>query len=428
MLDLRLLREHPEVISEQLARRGVEVDLMGLQAIAIQGRDLEEQRSGLQAEGNRVGREVGQLLRTGGTVEDPRVLALKEEGNRLKQQVAAVEDAENVLDRRLREQLLHLPNLPSPLTPEGRNETDNVEVKCWGEPRRAAQGEALQEHWQIAERLGLIDTERSVRIAQSRFVTLMGDAARLERALINFMLDRHTKRGYREVLPPILVNSASLIGSGQLPKFAEESFRCAEDDLWLTPTAEVPVTSLHRGEVLAAEQLPLRYAAYTPCFRREAGSYGRDTRGLIRLHQFNKVELYWFCRPEDSEAAHEQLTGDAEAILEALELPYRRLELCTGDLGFSAVRTFDLEVWLAGAGTYREISSCSTCGDFQARRASIRFRDGKTTRLLHTLNGSGLAVGRTMAALLEAGQQADGRVRLPQALVPYVGTEWLGPE
>ena len=426
MLDLRLLREHPEVISEQLARRGVEVDLMGLQAIAIQGRDLEEQRSGLQAEGNRVGREVGQLLRTGGSVEDPRVLALKEEGNRLKQQVAAVEDAENVLDRRLREQLLHLPNLPSPLTPEGRNETDNVEVKCWGEPRRAAQGEALQEHWQIAERLGLIDTERSVRIAQSRFVTLMGDAARLERALINFMLDRHTKRGYREVLPPILVNSASLTGSGQLPKFAEESFRCAEDDLWLTPTAEVPLTSLHREEMLEASQLPLRYVAQTPCFRREAGSYGRDTRGLIRLHQFNKVELYWFCHPDASEAAHEELTRDAEAVLEALELPYRRIELCTGDLGFSAARTYDLEVWLAGAGAYREISSCSTCGDFQARRSNIRFKEkGKGTRLLHTLNGSGLAVGRTMAALLEAGQQADGSVRLPAALVPYFGNEAL---
>jgi seryl-tRNA synthetase len=426
VLDLRLLREHPEVISEQLARRGVDVDLMGLQAIAIQGRDLEEQRSGLQAEGNRVGREVGQLLRTGGTVEDPRVLALKEEGNRLKQQVAAVEDAENVLDRRLREQLLHLPNLPSPLTPEGRNETDNVEVKCWGEPRRAAQGEALQEHWQIAERLGLIDTERSVRIAQSRFVTLMGDAARLERALINFMLDRHTKRGYREVLPPILVNSASLTGSGQLPKFAEESFRCAEDDLWLTPTAEVPLTSLHREEMLEASQLPLRYVAQTPCFRREAGSYGRDTRGLIRLHQFNKVELYWFCHPDASEAAHEELTRDAEAVLEALELPYRRIELCTGDLGFSAARTYDLEVWLAGAGAYREISSCSTCGDFQARRSNIRFKEkGKGTRLLHTLNGSGLAVGRTMAALLEAGQQADGSVRLPAALVPYFGNEAL---
>jgi seryl-tRNA synthetase len=223
------------------------------------------------------------------------------------------------------------------------------------------------------------------------------------------------------------VNSASLTGSGQLPKFAEESFRCADDDLWLTPTAEVPVTSLHRGEVIPAEQLPLKYVAYTPCFRREAGSYGRDTRGLIRLHQFNKVELYWFVRPEESAAAHQQITADAEAVLEALELPYRKIELCTGDLGFSASRTYDLEVWLPGAGAYREISSCSVCGDFQARRASIRFKETKGTQLVHTLNGSGLAVGRTMAALLETGQRPDGSVVLPAALVPYFGAEALTP-
>ena len=265
-----------------------------------------------------------------------------------------------------------------------------------------------------------------MRIAQSRFITLMGAGARLERSLISFMLDLHTTKGYREVMPPILVNSASLTGSGQLPKFAEESFRCADDDLWLTPTAEVPLTSLHRDEVIPAEQLPLKYAAYTPCFRREAGSYGRDTRGLIRLHQFNKVELYWFCHPDHSAAAHQQITADAEAVLEALELPYRKIELCTGDMGFSAARTYDLEVWLPGAGSYREISSCSVCNDFQARRSAIRFKDGKNTRLLHTLNGSGLAIGRTMAALLETGQQADGSVRLPAALVPYFGGDTIG--
>jgi seryl-tRNA synthetase len=298
-------------------------------------------------------------------------------------------------------------------------------VKRWGSPRPA--GDDLEEHWQIAERLGLMESERSVRIAQSRFITLIGAGARLERALIAFMLDRHGARGYQEMQPPILVNTASLTGSGQLPKFAEESFRCAEDDLWLTPTAEVPLTSFHRDEVIPADQLPLRYVAHTPCFRREAGSYGRDTRGLIRLHQFNKVELYWFTRAEDSDSAHEQLTRDAEAILEALELPYRRIELCAGDLGFSAARTFDLEVWLPGAGTYREISSCSTCGDFQARRANIRSRLEKGTALVHTLNGSGLAIGRTMAALLENGQQADGSVRLPAALVPYFGAETLAP-
>jgi len=428
VLDQRLLRDDPDLIRRQLARRGLELDLAGLQQIALQERDLEEKRSSLQAEGNRIGRAVGEQIRAGASPDGPEVAALREQGNSIKHEVAGLEEEEKLLEHRLREKLLVLPNLPSEQTPEGRSEADNIEVKRWGTPRRAEEGETLEEHWQIAERLGLVDTERSVRIAQSRFVTLLGQGARLERALINFMLDRHAAAGYREVLPPILVNTASLTASGQLPKFAEESFRCAEDDLWLTPTAEVPLTSLHRDEVIAAEQLPLRYTAYTPCFRREAGSYGRDTRGLIRLHQFNKVEMYWFTRPEESDTAHEQLTRDAEGILEALELPYRRIELCGGDLGFSAARTYDLEVWLAGAGAFREISSCSTCADFQARRAAIRFRDGKKTRLVHTLNGSGLAIGRTMAALLEHGQQGDGSVRLPPALIPYFGADRLTAE
>ena len=427
MLDQRLLRESPELIGEQLGRRGLRPDLSSLQALALQLRNLEQQRNALQAEGNRIGKEVGQRIKAGAAPGGEEVAALRYQGNSIKQQVAGLEEQEKALDAQLREQLMVLPNLPSPQTPAGASEADNVEVKTWGTPRRAAAGESLEEHWQIAERLGIVDTERSVRIAQSRFVTLLGQGARLERALISFMLDLHSGKGYREVMPPILVNTASLTGSGQLPKFAEESFRCEGDDLWLTPTAEVPITSLHRDELIPADQLPLRYAAYTPCFRREAGSYGRDTRGLIRLHQFNKVELYWFCHPEQSEAAHEQLTLDAEAVLEALELPYRRIELCSGDLGFSAARTYDLEVWLAGAGAYREISSCSTCSDFQARRAAIRLKDGKTTQLVHTLNGSGLAIGRTMAALLENGQQADGSVQLPAALVPYFGSASLQP-
>jgi seryl-tRNA synthetase len=428
VLDQRLLRDNPDLISQQLARRNMTVDLSGLQQIARQGRDLEEERSNLQAEGNRIGKEVGLKIKAGASANGPEVQTLRDAGNRIKHQVAALEEQEKGLETQLREQLLTLPNLPSAEAPDGRDERDNVEVKRWGTPRTTAyDGEELEEHWQIAERLGLFEAERSVRIAQSRFVTLLGQGARLERALINFMLDLHGGKGYREVLPPILVNSASLTGSGQLPKFAEESFRCAEDDLWLTPTAEVPVTSLHRDEVIPAEQLPLKYVAYTPCFRREAGSYGRDTRGLIRLHQFNKVELYWFCHPDHSAEAHAQITADAEAVLEALELPYRTIELCTGDLGFSASRTYDIEVWLPGAGAYREISSCSVCGDFQARRSSIRFKEGKGTQLLHTLNGSGLAVGRTMAALLETGQQSDGSVRLPQALVPYFGSDRISP-
>ena len=426
MLDQRLLRDNPELITQQLGRRGMALDLTKLQLIAKQERDLQEQRSNLQAEGNRIGKEVGGLIQGGEAPHGPTVQALRDQGNRIKQQVSVLEEEEKELETKLRDQLAALPNLPSPDAPDGKSEADNVEIKTWGSPRQAASGETLEEHWQIAERLGLFETERSVRIAQSRFVTLMGQGARLERSLINFMLDLHTGKGYREVLPPILVNSASLTGSGQLPKFAEESFRCADDDLWLTPTAEVPVTSLHRDEVIPADQLPLRYVAYSPCFRREAGSYGRDTRGLIRLHQFNKVELYWFCHPDHSGEAHQQITADAEAVLEALELPYRKIELCTGDIGFSAARTYDLEVWLPGAGAYREISSCSTCGDFQARRSAIRLKEGKGTQLVHTLNGSGLAVGRTMAALLETGQQADGSIKLPAALVPYFGSDTIG--
>ena len=420
MLDQRLLRDNPELIASELQRRGKSLDLSELQAKAKQLRDLEEQRSNLQAEGNRIGKEMGLQIKAGIAPSSPELQAMRDQGNKLKQQVAHLEEEEKLLEAAVRDELLTLPNLPSAQTPDGKNEASNIEIKRWGNPRQEA---GLDEHWQIGERLGLFETERSVRIAQSRFVTLLGMGARLERALINFMLDLHGRKGYSEVLPPILVNSASLTGSGQLPKFAEESFRCAHDDLWLTPTAEVPITSLHRDEVIPAEQLPIKYVAYTPCFRREAGSYGRDTRGLIRLHQFNKVELYWFCHPEKSSAAHQQLTADAEAVLQALELPYRVMELCSGDIGFSANRTYDLEVWLPGAGAYREISSCSNCGDFQARRSAIRFKEAKNTALLHTLNGSGLAVGRTMAALLETGQQSDGSIKLPVALAPYMGTD-----
>ena len=425
MLDQRLVRENPELIATQLGRRGLNVDLSPLQQIAQHQRDLEQERSTLQAEGNRIGKDVGQKIKAGADPKGAEVADLRQQGNAIKQKVSILEDEEKQLASRLKEQLLTFPNLPSTDSPDGKDENDNIEVRSWGIPR---QQEGLEEHWAIADRLGLLDSERSVRIAQSRFVTLFGQGARLERALINFMLDLHGSKGYREVLPPVLVNSASLTGSGQLPKFAEESFRCAEDDLWLTPTAEVPVTSLHRDEIIPGDQLPLKYVAYSPCFRREAGSYGRDTRGLIRLHQFNKVELYWFVHPDHSAEAHAQITADAEAVLQALELPYRVLELCTGDLGFSASRTYDLEVWLAGAGAYREISSCSVCGDFQARRSSIRTKEGKVTRLVHTLNGSGLAIGRTMAALLENGQQPDGSVLLPQALVPYFGGDRIQPE
>ncbi len=425
MLDQRIVRESPNLIAQELKRRGIEVDLTPLQLIAQNQQSLEDQLNKLQAEGNRIGKEVGKRIGQGTDPNAKEIIDLRAEGNLIKQKVADIDAEEKKVAANLRERLLSLPNLPSKECPNGRGESENIEIRRWGTPRREKH---LKEHWEIAENLYLFDTERSARIAQSRFVTLFNMGAKLERSLINFMLDLHRSKGYTEVLPPVLVNTSSLTGSGQLPKFAEESFRCVDDDLWLTPTAEVPVTSLHRDEIIPVNDLPIRYAAYSPCFRREAGSYGRDTRGLIRLHQFNKVELYWFSHPEESQNAHIQITADAESVLQALELPYRVIDLCTGDLGFSASRTFDLEVWLPGAQTFREISSCSICGDFQARRSSIRTKDTNGTKLVHTLNGSGLAVGRTMAALLETGQQSDGSVVIPKALVPYFGHESIQPE
>ena len=426
MIDQRLLRENPNLISEGLKSRGMDVDLGPLQKFCKDLKELEEKRNSLQAQGNSIGKEVGQKIKQGLPHDSEEISNLRVKGNQIKKQVGIIEEEEKSISNKLNEQILCLPNLPEKNSLEGKNEKDNKELRRWGEP---ISGNTLKEHWEIANQLNLWDSERSSVIAKSRFVTLFKHAAKLERSLINFMLDLHIKKGYLEVLPPALVNTASLTGSGQLPKFAEESFRCADDDLWLTPTAEVPITSLHRGEIIPKDLLPLRYVAYSPCFRREAGSYGRDTRGLIRLHQFNKVELYWFSTPEKSEEALEQITSDAESVLQELELPYRVIQLCTGDLGFSAKKTYDLEVWLPGANTFREISSCSNCGDFQARRSSIRTKDNnKKNILLHTLNGSGLAIGRTMAAILENGQQSDGSINLPKALIPYFGSNKLQPE
>ncbi len=426
MIDQRLLRENPNLIAEGLKSRGIEIDLEPLQKFCKELKELEEKRNSLQAQGNSIGKEVGQRIKQGFSQDSEEVSYLRLKGNQIKKQVAIIEDEEKSISTKLNERILCLPNLPEKNSIKGKSEKDNKEIRSWGEP---ISGNNLKEHWEIANQLNLWDSEKSSVIAKSRFVTLFNQAAKLERSLINFMLDLHVDKGYLEVLPPALINTASLRGSGQLPKFAEESFRCADDDLWLTPTAEVPITSLHRGEIIPKDLLPLRYVAYSPCFRREAGSYGRDTRGLIRLHQFNKVELYWFSTPEKSEEALEQITSDAESVLQKLELPYRVIQLCTGDLGFSAKKTYDLEVWLPGANTFREISSCSNCGDFQARRSSIRTKDNnKKNILLHTLNGSGLAIGRTMAAILENGQQSDGSINLPKALIPYFGSNKLQPE
>ena len=426
VLDLKLIRQNFDQVQSALNHRG-NYDLKPLLELDQQQRSIEAERSQLQARSNEIGKAVGQKIKAGADPKGNEVAELREAGNQVKAQLGELEPRERELKAQIESILLTLPNLASDTTPNGKDESENVEVRRWGDEYLPADSTSLKPHWEIGEALGMFNFERSVKIAQSRFVTLLGLGAALERALFTFMLDRHTQHGYTEVMPPYLINTASLTASGQLPKFAEESFRCANDDLWLSPTAEVPVTNLHRDEILNAEELPRHYCAYTPCFRREAGSYGRDTRGLIRLHQFNKVEMYKFVHPETSEAEHQTLVKDAEAILQALQLPYRVIELCTGDLGFSANKTYDLEVWLPSSDTYREISSCSNCGDFQARRASIRFKETqkKGTQFVHTLNGSGLAIGRTMAAILENYQQPDGTVKVPEVLQPYLKREWL---
>ncbi|MDX1978120.1 MAG: serine--tRNA ligase [Pseudanabaenaceae cyanobacterium bins.68] len=422
MLDIKLIRQHPEQVQAKLERRGGKFDLEPILRLDRQIRELETQRSHRQAESNEIAKQVGKLMRIqpGQELEN-----LKQQANHLKSAIADLENHEKHLRQQIETSLSQLPNLPSDTTPIGKDESENVEVRRWGDEYKP-QHQVLP-HWQIAEQLGIINSDSGVKVAQARFVALMGAGAALERAIATLMLNLHTSRGYVEVLPPLLVNSAALYGTGQLPKFAEDLFQCAADDLWLIPTAEVPVTNLYRDQVLEQEQLPINHCAFTPCFRREAGAAGRDTRGLIRLHQFHKVELVKFVSPETSAQEHEQLLADAEFILQALHLPYRVIELCTGDLGFGAAKCYDLEVWLPSANTYREISSCSNFLDFQARRANLRFKQKhkKGTELLHTLNGSGLAVGRTMAAILENYQTADGRVKLPGALQPILGREYL---
>ncbi|MFM2026651.1 MAG: hypothetical protein RLZZ339_1368 [Cyanobacteriota bacterium] len=421
MLDLKQIRENPEEVQQRLDSRGGSYDIAPILQLNQQQKALELERSSLQARGNEIGKLVGQKVKSGSDVNSPEILGLKTEGNEIKSKLAQLEPQEKAIKAAIDQKILDLPNLPSETTPIGKDERENVEVRRWGEEYKPTNPNILP-HWEIGEKLGILDFERAVKIAQSRFVNLIALGAALERALINFMLDRHIVAGYTEVLPPILINSDSLRGTGQLPKFAEESFKCRDDELWLAPTAEVPVTNLYRDEILSSEQLPIKHCAYTPCFRREAGSYGKDTRGLIRLHQFNKVEMVKIVHPDASAQEHESLVANAEAILQALQLPYRVIELCSGDLGFAAAKCYDLEVWLPSANTYREISSCSNFRDFQARRANIRFKEKgqKGTNFVHTLNGSGLAIGRTMAAVLENYQQPDGTVKVPEVLQPYL--------
>ena len=418
MLDPKLLRSDLERVAEQLSRRGFVLDTDSLQALEERRKDIQMQTQELQAERNSRSRGIGKAKVAGEDIA-PLLKEVEGLGDQLKQkeeQLASLQDELNTI-------LMGIPNLPHDSVPDGKGEDDNVELRKWGE--LPAFDFEPKDHVDLGEQLGQLDFETAAKVTGSRFSVIQGPLARLHRALIQFMLDTHTRHhGYCEVYVPYLVNAESLRGTGQLPKFEEDLFKTSSDpDYYLIPTAEVPVTNLARGTITEAESMPLRYAAHTPCFRSEAGSYGKDTRGMIRQHQFEKVEMVQMVRPQDSWAALEELTGHAESILQKLELPYRVVTLCSGDIGFSAAKTYDLEVWLPGQQKYREISSCSNFGDFQARRMQARWRNPESGKpeLLHTLNGSGLAIGRTLVAIMENYQQADGSIRVPEALEHYMG-------
>jgi seryl-tRNA synthetase len=417
MLDVKLLREDLARVAGRIATRGTQINWDAFVSLDRERRDALSNLERLKERKNRLSSEIGKVKKSRGDAA-----SLMREVEEVSEAIRGGEGPLAELDARFEEFLLILPNLPEPTVPIGTSAADNKEVRRWGNPPEF--NFSAKNHWDIGEELGILDFARAAKIAGARFALYKDAGARLERALINFMLDLHTqKHGYREVLPPYLVNRDTMTGTGQLPKFEEDLFRVSEPDLFLIPTAEVPVTNIHREEMLERKQLPIRYVAYTPCFRREAGSYGQDVRGLIRQHQFNKVELVKFTEPEHSYAELEKLLADAEAVLQQLQLPYRVVELCTGDLGFAAAKTYDLEVWLPGQTAYREISSCSNFEDFQARRAQIRYRKeakGKPI-FVHTLNGSGLAVGRTLVAVLENYQQKDGSVVIPEVLRFYMG-------
>ena len=420
MLDLKLIREKTQDVERALRNRGGAALVKELLAADFDRRQLLQEAEALKAERNQVSRAIG-LAKQRGEDAMAEMARMKEVGDRIKQLDARVAAAED----RIRAMLLHLPNLPHETVPAGSSAEDNLEVRRWGEPRRFSF--VPKPHWQIGEALGLLDVERAAKIAKSRFAVLWGPLARLERALIQFMLDLHTKeRGYQEVWVPHLVNPETMLGTGQLPKFEEQLFKTVEADegrqLYLIPTAEVPVTALHGGETLPEAALPKKYVAFTPCYRREAGSYGQDTRGMIRQHQFDKVEMVKIAVPATSYDELESMVLNAEEVLKRLELPYRVMLLCAGDMGFASAKTYDLEVWLPEQGRYREISSCSNCESFQARRLGIRYRPaaGGKADYVHTLNGSGLAVGRTLIAILENYQEADGSVVIPKALRPYM--------
>ncbi|MFD2442619.1 serine--tRNA ligase [Bacillus sp. CGMCC 1.16607] len=426
MLDIKHLRSNFEEVKNLLQHRGEDLtDLGKFEDLDTRRRDLIVQSEQLKSKRNEVTQQVAALKRDKQDA-DHLITEMREVGDKIKELDDELRGVEEVLDLLL----LSIPNIPHESVPVGETEDENVEIRKWGEIRNF--GFEPKAHWDVADHLNIIDFERAGKVTGSRFAFYKGLGARLERALISFMLDLHVdEHGYKEVLPPYIVNRASMTGTGQLPKFEEDAFRIESEDYFLIPTAEVPVTNLHRDEILSGEELPINYAAFSACFRSEAGSAGRDTRGLIRQHQFNKVELVKFVKPEDSYAELEKLTGHAEKVLQLLGLPYRVLSMCTGDLGFTAAKKYDIEVWIPSYETYREISSCSNFEGFQARRANIRFRrdpKGKPEHV-HTLNGSGLAIGRTVAAILENYQQEDGSVIIPEVLRPYMGKhEVIKPE
>ena len=417
MLDLKLLRENLDEVKARMATRGAPIDWDEFVKIDRERRDALASIERLKEQKNRLSGEIGNIKKSGGDAT-----GLMRKGEEVSEAIRKAERPLADIEARFERLMLTLPNLPHASIKIGKNETENREVRRWGVP--PGFDFTPKNHWDIGEELGILDFERAAKIAGARFAVYRGAGARLERALINFMLDLHTtENGYREMLPPALANRTSLMATGQLPKFEEDLFPLAQGDYFLIPTAEVPLTNLHRDEMLERDDLPIQYVAYTPCFRSEAGSYGKDVRGLIRQHQFNKVEMVKFTEPETSYDELESMVRNAEGVLQRLKIAYRVVELCTGDIGFAAAKTYDLEVWLPGQNTYREISSCSNCEDFQARRANIRYRKEKKGRpmFVHTLNGSGLAVGRTLVAVLENYQQKDGSVIVPQALRPYMG-------
>lgn len=421
MLDVKFVRENQEAVAEAMKNRHAAWDADRFSALDEARRAAIAKEESLQAERNVATKSIGALMQEG---KGDEAEAAKERVRLINDEIATYKAEREAADAALAEILLATPNMPADSTPVGDDENDNPEVRRWGTPRDfAAEGFEAKAHWDLGPDLGIIDFERAVKLAASRFILLGGLGARLERAIINFMADTHASRGYKEWWCPAMANAETLTGTGQLPKFEDDLFKTREG-LYLIPTAEVQLTNIHAGEVLDAADLPLHYCAYTPCFREEAGSAGRDTRGLIRVHQFDKVEMVKYAKPEESYDELESMVADAENILQLLGLPYRVISLCTGDIGFSSAKTYDLEVWLPSYNNYKEISSCSNCTDFQARRANIKYKDPenfKGSRYVHTLNGSGLAVGRTMAAIMENYQQPDGSIKVPDVLVPYMG-------